>query len=234
MRTILVTSVLFGFTAAAQPAPDKMTYREFRYTGYGAADPARDRGIVERYKDLFLHLSIPNETIAALANAPAGSEHTVQEIEEMRAFLARPHSGRAEQLKADLYRKRLGQLEKTPAPTPDKRPEPTPRKQIESVTALVDTLPVGVVVKDGTISSDEGTQLLGRFSISTQYSENEEELLKRVKVLAAAAGGNIVVFSYRHVQSDAQGTCHGASGVVVYQRDFDPKRVKMGKLPVDI
>lgn len=225
MRKTAMAVVVWSVSAMAQePARDKMAYREFRYTGYGASDATRDGQVVERFGDAFLALSAPE---------PSGTLPTPQEVEDMKAYLARPHSGHAQELKAELYRKKVAKYEAAgrqaaAAATPG--PALPSRKDIEAVVTLVDTLPGGVLVKDGAIATEGDAQLIGRFSINTQLAEKEDELLKRVKVLAATAGGNIVVLNYRREPGDGQGTAHGVTGIVV-KATFDAKQLKAGKLP---
>ncbi len=220
-QSALAIVMLLGFSSLAQ-SPEAMSYRHLSYTGYGATDATRDRAVVDRFNALF-----------SLLNTPAAPEVVPQEVTDMRAYLAKPHSGHAQELKAELYRKKLAQYEATHQANVASAALPT-KNDVEAVVALVDTLPDGVTVKDETVSTTGDITLVGHFNIVMKWAEKEEDFLKRVKALAAAADGNIVIINYRRELGDAYRTSHGVAGVVIRQPAFDPTKLKLGKLPADL
>lgn len=236
--------------ARADDPDDPIDYTEIRFAGFGAADPARDRQVVKHYDEVFkAHRTYParrkraEELAAGTGPRTTSAATDPEEIQAMQDFLTRPPSNRAEEIKADIYRKRLAaaaqaraaadKVEAVNKPAESVKVE-LPVDPIENVTALLDTLPAGVTVADGAVSGDDSTEILGRFRMTTVYNETEENMLLRAKLMAAAAGGNVVVLDYVQSTRTVQGVCRGVYGVIIRQAGFDPKKVKMGKLPSQI
>lgn len=239
-------------------AVEPLKYRELRYTGFGIADPERDKKVIDDFKkgveanfasvaaqELARKAALRDE--AALRADPALKENAALRDEsrrrELEAELASPlpaNASRAEQLRR---RARVNELERlkqvadanTSSAKPEAKPEPraqAPQKG-DGVIVLVDTLPEGVVMRDGRIGASGTTEIIGHFNARLGRATEETTVLAELKVLGEAAGGNLVVLSFHH-SGEAQGRCYGAAGLIVRDTAFDPKKVTQGRLPSEI
>lgn len=235
-------------------AVEPLKYRELRYTGFGIADPERDKKVIDDFKkgveanfasvaaqELARKAALRDE--AALRADPALKENAALRDEsrrrELEAELASPlpaNASRAEQLRR---RARVNELERLKqaagADASSAKPEPlaqAPQKG-DGVIVLVDTLPEGVVMRDGRIGASGTTEIIGHFNARLGRATEETAVLAELKVLGEAAGGNLVVLSFHH-SGEAQGRCYGAAGLIVRDIAFDPKKVTQGRLPSEI
>jgi hypothetical protein len=108
------------------------------------------------------------------------------------------------------------------------------RKQIDAtrrVEVLVDTIPAGLELREGSAVTNEGSGLvlIGRFSLRYSGAVPLQRALDDVKVLTQAADGNLAVVSWlRASQTDTSGVV----GLVLRGTEgpLDPKTFKSGKV----
>lgn len=101
----------------------------------------------------------------------------------------------------------------------------------QRIEVLVDTIPAGLELRDGSAVVQEGSGLvlLGRFSLRYPSPISLAHAVDDVKVLTQAADGTIAVVSWlRASQTDTS----GATGLILKARDgaLDPKSFKSGKV----
>lgn len=107
------------------------------------------------------------------------------------------------------------------------------QKQIDAtrrVEVLVDTIPAGLELREGSAVATEGSGLvlLGRFSVRYPGAVPLQRALDDVKVLTQAAGGSIAVVSW---QRASQTDTRGVVGLVLQASEaLDPKTFKSGKV----
>lgn len=223
-----LTPMLTVVVAVSAAAP--IEYGSLRYTGFGVADPVRDKRIVDDFRRM-----LRTEGMSRLGPpqpmTPAARDARIAELEGQ--LKDPPGSSRAEQLRRKTRESELARLKLERASPPSSatpKAEPTAE---QTVVALVDTFPEGVQLKDGHISSDSSIEILGHVAAKTASPEYQTKLVHELKVLAMAAGGNVVVLSYIHGGED-QGECHGAAALILRAKHFDPSRAFRGKLPLEI
>lgn len=108
------------------------------------------------------------------------------------------------------------------------------QKRIEAtqrVEVLVDTIPAGLELREGSavVSDGSGLVLLGRFSLRYPSPVSLQRALDDVKVLTQAAEGTIAVVSWVRA---SQTETSGAAGLILQAREgaLDPKTFKSGKV----
>lgn len=238
-------------------------YQTLRYTGFGVANPARDQQVIADFKQGLkanesardaeatrVAVARENEELRAKEAAqpkspgqapvwtpPADPTARIAELEQELATPLPASASRPEKLRRTIRERELYRL-KHPGEAASEVGAGAADAGVqslrgESVIVLVDSLPSGIDVKDGRISANGSAELLGRFTAETSWVEEEAVLIEELKVLADAAGGNIVVLSFAH-QREPQGRCHGAVGLVIRDLAFDPRKVTQGRLPSEI
>ena len=229
MHRFLFALALLSLVATAGDAKP-IDYARFRYTGFGVADPARDKKIVDDFNGL-ITVKPSTEAPNAVTLSPEAREARLAALEKELASPLPSGASRAEQLRRTARASELARLKKTEPSTAVPAPRPPTG---ENVIALVDTIPNSIDVRDGRIGTVDSTvEILGHYAVRTKWAEHEESLLKELKLLAEIAGGNVLLVSYVHA-NEPQGQCQGATGLIIRDPNFDPKKVTRGKLPTEI
>ncbi len=237
MKNGLVGLVVCLGVSGAVYAEDNINYLTLRYTSFGVANPAGDRKVIDTFKHI-MGPSKPSDPAAPTAAVDLKTDLKARQarIAELETQLKQKPSSRAEELRASARTKELERLKAfDAAPEPVAAKEDTvPKVDRSKVVVLVEALPSGVELKDGQlVSTDDTVELLGRFTAVSAFREDEAAFIEELRVLGAAAGGNIVVVSFSHMTED-QGMCHGGHGLVVRAPNFNEKKVTRTKLPSEI
>ena len=227
MHRFLSGLTLLALVASADEAPKAIQYARFRYTGFGVADPDRDLKIVETFKSALAPRPQPETATVLTAEA---KDARIAALEKELATPLPSSASRAEQLRRTARVSELARLRTTEPVVSSGPKQPTG----QNVVALVDTIPNSIDVRDGRIgTTDTGVEILGHYAVRTQWAENEARLLPELKLLAEIAGGNVLLISYLH-DREPQGQCQGATGLIVRDPNFAPKKVTRGRLPTEI
>jgi hypothetical protein len=227
MTRSLLFVALAASTVSTAWAADPIEYKVLRYTGFGVANPARNQKVIDDFKKAL-------ETNALLSSKFSQPTDPATRMAQLQGELATPlpsNASRAEQLRRKAREHELERLKRLGVPDREKALG-------ADTVVLVDTLPEGIDIKDGRITANGPAALLGRFTARTRTPNggavvDEAALISELKVLAAAAGGNIIVLSLEH-GDEPQGRCRGAVGLVIKHDAFDPGRVTQGRLPNEI
>lgn len=125
-----------------------------------------------------------------------------------------------------------------PSGYPTQAPSKPDVEQVRQVKVLVDTLPEGIELKDGSIRSDAGSShvILGRLVLKAPKLPGtmaREALVRELKYLAHEAGGNVVIMSF---MGGDQELAEGAVGYVLKSNlsQLDPQKNRSGKLPMQL
>ena len=229
MNRLVFALGLVALMASADAPSKVISYTRFRYTGFGIADSARDKKIVDDFTAL-VGSKPSGEVVPVMTLTPEERAARIAALETELASPLASGAGRAEVLRRSARTSELTRLKYVPGPAP----APAARPTGQNVIALVDSMPNSISVRDGRIASqDAAVEILGHFVVTTQWAEQEAALLVELKLLADIAGGNVLLVSYAH-DKEPQGQCRGAVGIIVRDPDFDPKKVSRGRLPSEI